>query len=208
MGTDLGRLSLGRSREKFWIGFSYCLSPHFIGLQQVLQGCIIRGHTGFVAVGAERISECTKPGRGWRRCDGTYRWPGLIDDRRCFPQPHQESSLGASPDPAPRDPPHAGRVRSRRHRYSFPTLQRNAPVCEHRWSPVRASGPWHERVRNGDTCVSIVPDPCSATRLHQLACPEGDEDLGWGSRVIVSPEGHDGPRFALSVRGDQGGGET
>ena len=55
-------------------------------------------------------------------------------------------------------------------------------------------------------CVSIALDPGSATpmpsrvRLHQLvSVPEGEEDVGYESKAVDSPAGHDVPRFALGV---------
>ena len=39
--------------------------------------------------------------------------------------------------------------------------------------------------------------------------PEGDENIGYESKVVASPDGHDGLPFALGVCSDQGsGGET
>ena len=75
--TNLGLLRfLGRLREKVWIGFSYCSSPLFIGLQQVCQDWIVQGHLGFIAVGAK--------GEG----DVMIRWMMLIADA------HQRRSDG------------------------------------------------------------------------------------------------------------------
>ena len=45
----------------------------------------------------------------------------------------------------------------------------------------------------------------SGTRLHQLvSAPEGEDDVGYESNAFASPDGHDGPRFALSVCSEQG----
>jgi len=50
----------------------------------------------------------------------------------------------------------------------------------------------------------------SGARLHQLVfVPEGEEDLGYECKVVASPDGHDGPQFALGVCSEQGSdGET
>ena len=54
-----------------------------------------------------------------------------------------------------------------------------------------------------DPCsVTLIP---SRTRLHQLvSAPEGEEDAGYESNAFASPDGHDGPQFALSVCSEQG----
>ena len=50
-----------------------------------------------------------------------------------------------------------------------------------------------------------IEDSTSPTGL----VPEDDEDIGYESKVVAFPGGHDGFRFALGVCNDQGsGGET
>ena len=45
----------------------------------------------------------------------------------------------------------------------------------------------------------------SGARLHQLVfVPEGEEGVGYESKVVDPPAGHDGPRFALGVCSEQG----